>query len=148
MQNNHSNKAIDRSKSFKNKSGIIWIVFALSLGIFVRAYFLSQPMRYDESYTFLHFINKDIMSVFYYPLPNNHVLHSILTKISTYIWGANPISIRLVAFLAGTLSIILIYRLSRALGQSGMFAAFSIASPGIKVVFISSNVVSISCIAR
>ena len=105
----------------------IWIVLALLVGVALRAYFLAQPMRYDESFTFLNFVNRDLKDLFFYPLPNNHVLHSVLTKISTFIWGANPVSIRLTAFIAGVALIPIVYKLCRILGQSGIFASFAIA---------------------
>jgi uncharacterized membrane protein len=86
-------------------------------------------MRYDEAYTFLNYVNGDFTRAFYYPIPNNHVLHTLLAKLSTHIWGAHPESIRLPALLAGTASIPLVFCLCRELlrGPSGLFAAASIA---------------------
>ena len=106
---------------------IVWLILALLVGICLRAYFLAQPMRYDESYTFLNFIGQDFRQVFYYPLPNNHVLYSVLTKMPIFAWGAHPVSIRFVAFLAGITLIPLIYFLCRTLNQSGVFASFTVA---------------------
>ena len=105
----------------------IWVGLALLVGIGLRGYFLAQPMRYDESFTFLNFVNRDLKYLFFYPLPNNHVLHSILIKASTLIWGEHPVSIRLIAFLAGIALIPAVYCLCRTLGQSGIFASIAIA---------------------
>jgi hypothetical protein len=110
-----------------NDNGISWLIIAMLIGTSIRGYFLSQPMRYDESYTFLNFVNGDFNRVFYYPLPNNHVLHSLLTKISTIIWGPHPVSIRFVAFLTGIASIPVVYIFSRTLKQSGLLASFAFA---------------------
>ena len=108
-------------------NGIIWLVLALLVGIWLRGYFIAQPMRYDESYTFLNFVNRDLKQLFFYPLPNNHVLHSILTKVSTLVWGNHPVSIRFIAFLAGNALIPLVYILCRTLKQSGVFASITLA---------------------
>ena len=106
-----------------------WLFLVLGIGIAIRAYFLAQPMRYDEAYTFLNYVNGDLTRAFYYPIPNNHVLHTLLARLSTLIWGAHPESIRLPAFLAGVASIPLMFCLCRELvrGPSGLFAATSIA---------------------
>jgi hypothetical protein len=112
---------------FDSGNSIIWVVVALFVGIGLRCYFLAQPMRYDESFTFLNFVDRDLKHLFFYLRPNNHVLHSILTKATTVIWGVNPVSIRLVAFLAGTALIPLIYYFCRTIGQSGVFASIATA---------------------
>lgn len=129
MEYQSLSKEKDNSSQFLFVSGDdrIWFVLALLVGIALRGYFLAQPMRYDESFTFLNFVNVDIKYLFFYPLPNNHVLHSILTKASTIIWGANPVPIRLTAFLAGVALMPLVYNLCRTLGQSGIFASIAIA---------------------
>ena len=112
---------------FDSENGTIWLFLALVIGAGLRGYFLFQPMRYDEAYTFLNFVNQDLSHLFFYPLPNNHVLHSILAKASTLIWGVHPASIRMTAFLAGVGLIPLIFCLCRTLKQSGVFASISAA---------------------
>jgi hypothetical protein len=107
-----------------------WLFLALAIGIAVRSYFLSQPMRGDEAFTFLNYANQDIVSLFNYTAINNHVLHTILIKVSTLIWGASPASIRFPAFLAGSAAILSVFYLARLLEQnknSGIFAAVGIA---------------------
>lgn len=86
-------------------------------------------MRYDESYTFFNYVNGNFTRVFDYPIPNNHVLHSIFAKFSTLIWGAHPESIRFPAFLAGIASIPLAFCVCRTLlrGKSGLFASLAVA---------------------
>jgi hypothetical protein len=116
-------------RCFFSRENTSWLFLVLGIGIAVRAYFLAQPMRYDESYTFFNYVNGDFTRAFYYPIPNNHVLHSILAKLSILIWGSHPESIRLPAFLAGIASIPLMFCLCRELlqGRSGLFASASIA---------------------
>jgi hypothetical protein len=112
-----------------SRQNISPLFLVLAIGIAVRAYFLAQPMRYDEAYTFMNYINGDFTRAFYYPIPNNHVLHTLLAKLSTSIWGAHPESIRLPAFLAGIGCIPLTFCLCRELipGKSGLFASASMA---------------------
>ncbi len=97
------------------------------IGAAIRAYFLSQPMRYDESYTFLFFMNRGFLSLFNYQLPNNHVLFTLLARISTLVWGNSPAAIRFPAFLAGIGTIPLTFLLCRALHKSGLFASIAVA---------------------
>jgi hypothetical protein len=111
------------------RRGEFWLAAAMMLGIGIRAYFLNSPMKWDESSTFFSNIQSPLSYVFEYLAPNNHVLNSILERISTLILGKNPIAVRLPAFIAGVASIPLMFRVCRALtpGRSGYFAAAAIA---------------------
>ena len=127
----------------KSRSDLGWLIVVFIVAVGIRAYFLAQPMRYDESYTFLNFVNipydesksllhylgKSIFFLVYYPQPNNHVLHTILVKLSTSIWGAHPVSIRLPAFLAGLALIPVTFYLCRTLvgPRSGLLASLGVA---------------------
>ena len=107
-----------------------WPLAALAIGAGARGYYLSQPMRGDESYTFLNFANKDFLALFGYDVPNNHVLHTLLVKLSIVTLGASPVSIRMPALLMGLLTILLTYALARRLNSgpsSGRLAALSAA---------------------
>jgi hypothetical protein len=108
-------------------NGVTLLILALFIGSALRCYFLSQPMRYDESVTFMKFVNRDLPHLFYYSAPNNHVLHTIFVKVSTLIWGGHPASIRFPAFLAGVAQIPLIFYLCRSFKQSGLFASIAVA---------------------
>lgn len=114
---------------FLSRKNVTWLFLVLGIGVAVRGYFLAQPMRYDEAYTFFNYINGDFTRAFHYPIPNNHVLHTLLAKLSTLIWGSHPESIRFPAFLAGIASIPLLFCLCRTLigGRSGLFASAAAA---------------------
>jgi uncharacterized membrane protein len=101
----------------------------LAVGLVIRGYFLAHPMRYDESHTFLTYVNQSPFFLFYYDTPNNHVLHTLLVKLSTLICGPNPISIRLPAFLFGIASVPLTFCLCRKLvpERSGALASAAMA---------------------
>jgi hypothetical protein len=116
-------------RAFASPRRLRALLVVLCLGVIVRGYFLSQPMRYDESNTFLHFVNGNLLQLFFYPFPNNHVFHTILVKLSTSLLGAHPQTIRLPAFLAGVISIPLIFCVGRVLlrGRSAAFAALAVA---------------------
>jgi hypothetical protein len=106
--------------------GSTWLFIILGLGIFTRAYFLSQPIRGDEAYTFLTYIQGSFSALFEYSAPNNHILNTLLIKFVTTFFPASPASIRFPAFLAGLAGIILMFFLCRSLHKSpyaGIFAA-------------------------
>ena len=72
--------------------------------ILVRLDFLFQPMRYDESDTYVHYASRPLyIGLTTYTAPNNHVFHTVLVHISTALFGGAPWAIRLPAFLAGVL---------------------------------------------
>lgn len=108
----------------------VWLFLALVLGLFARAYFLTQPMRGDESYTFLAYVNGSFRSLFEYSAPNNHVLNTLLIKFFSLFFSPSPASIRFPAFLAGVATIILTFFFSRSLNKnqvSGILAAITTA---------------------
>ena len=97
------------------------------LGLGLRAAFLNQPMRMDESYTFLYYLNSG-RDPFYYVIPNNHVLHSLLAWLSVALFGMGPAAIRLPAFLAGVLGIPLAFFTGKAFHKNaGLLAALATA---------------------
>lgn len=131
----------DRShKGIASRRGVMWLLVAMTLGIGIRCCFLASPMKWDESFTFFGYVQSPLVFLFEYTAPNNHVLNSILERISTTILGQNPIAIRLPAFLAGILSIPLSFRVCRALnqGRSGYFAAAAVAVCPY-LIFYSAN---------
>jgi len=104
---------------FKNQSDRYWSAGIVLLNAFICVYFIDQPMRVDESWTFWSSVKDGWASVFTYVVPNNHVLHSIFVKLSTSILGAHPWAIRLPALLFGVLSIVLVFCASRCFGGRG-----------------------------
>jgi 4-amino-4-deoxy-L-arabinose transferase-like glycosyltransferase len=120
------------------KYDLRWLLLITLLGVAIRAYFLGQPMRYDEAYTFLTFVNQSFGYLFYYPLPNNHVLHTLLVKASVELFGSHPLTIRLPAFIAGVLNIPLAFLVAKRLSDqplSGYFAAFCMAIAPFLILF-------------
>src|SRR5262245_27956602 len=100
--------------------------------------YLGQPMRYDESITYLLFVRRpwaDALSLYTYP--NNHVFHTLLAKASVSVFGDAPWAIRLPAFLAGVLVIPAAYVATRALygARAALMAAAIVASSGALTLY-------------
>jgi len=114
---------------------------ALLIGGGLRAFFLSQPMRYDESVTFLNFADGGFFKAFLYQSPNNHVLNSLLEKFSCMVAGSNPWAIRLPAFTAGMALIVATAAVCRRFsqGRGGSLAALGLAAMPFMVLFSTSG---------
>ncbi len=92
-----------------------WIILIfLALSILLRVPLLDRPVIHDEAYTAvtwapgpLSYIVED------YHLPNNHIFHTVLVSLPYDLFGSQPWSIRLPAFLAGLLLIPASYGLAR-----------------------------------
>lgn len=77
------------------------------IGLLIRAYQLDKPIRYDESFTYLEYGRSYIGYIsMNYSYPNNHILHSILVRISTIILGNDLWAIRLPAFIGGIMVLV------------------------------------------
>jgi hypothetical protein len=122
-------------------SGWRWLGIALGIAIALRACFADQPMRYDESFTFLYFVKSGYGDLFYYPLPNNHILYTLLEKLSVLAMGSSPVGIRLPALLAGVALIPLTYRLCRKLNHQsiGIFASIGVAVMPFLVLYSTNG---------
>ena len=106
----------------KFKSDRIFLI-VLFIGFILRLFHLSQPIKGDEASTFLAYVEPiNPFRVFVYTLPNNHIFHTILVKISTLIFGISLVSIRLPAFLASMGMIYFIYAICKKFEQNGYFA--------------------------
>jgi len=123
--------------SFTSRLDLYFILAIFAVGICLRAYFLGQPMRYDESATFLNNVNRSLPFLFLYNEGSNHLLHTLLVKISTLFMGSFPASIRFPAFLSGLASIPLLFVLCRAVirGKSGILATIGMSIAPFMVLY-------------
>jgi len=111
------------------------------LGVVLRAVYLSQPMRNDEAATYLFYVRKPpLYGLVSYTLPNNHVLHTLLASVSTFIFGNHPWAIRLPAFIAGVAMIPLAYVVAERMFEvrTGLLAAALVASSSV-LIELSTN---------
>lgn len=109
---------------------------ALALG--VRLIYLSQPMRYDEAYTFLVFATRPLpVMISNYHVPNNHVFHTLLVGLAYRLLGNQPWVIRLPALIAGVLMVPAAYLLGKmAYGRvTGLLAAALVASASFLIEY-------------
>ncbi len=76
------------------------------VALFVRLAFINRAFSHDEAYTFEAFAVRPFFKIVTdYSLPNNHVLHTILVRISYLLFGDSPLAVRLPALTAGVLMI-------------------------------------------
>lgn len=83
----------------------------VSLIAILVAFGIYLPLCYDESYTFNHFTSSKLFnSMFTYPVPNNHVFHSILSNLSWLIlgWTNSELIVRLPSILFTVLTFIFV----------------------------------------
>jgi hypothetical protein len=109
----------------------VLLVLIMIVGIIPRAMLLSRPIEYDEAYTFIAFARRSFLDVITdYHVPNNHVFHTILVRVSYLLFGDQAWQIRFPVFIAGILIIFCTYLLGRMLynKQTGYLAAGIVAS--------------------
>lgn len=103
--------------SRKTSGGHKRMVFLfLVTGIVLRASLLSRPVSLAEAASYMEFATQPLGGLLSdYAYPTNHILHSLLTKVSTGILGMGVVQLRLPAFLAGVLCMPLFYLFIRAM---------------------------------
>jgi hypothetical protein len=80
---------------------------------------VQQAITLDEADTYLWFAGREAKWI-WYPLPNNHVLNTLLIWLSTHVFGPSALTVRLPALLGAVLYISVAYFLCRAI--TGRFA--------------------------
>ena len=117
-----------------------WSVPPALLLLFLALPTLRQGLLWDEAWTVRTAIGS-WLRVLAPDEANNHLLHTALLKLAASVFGASEPVYRLPALLAGLLLVVLIYRVSRALGHretSALFAALA-AAAGWGTVFCAVN---------
>ena len=111
------------------------------IGTLSRAFYLRQPMRYDESVTYLYFASQSWASVISsYTYPNNHVFHTLLVKACVALLGNDPWVLRLRAFVAGVAMIPATYSVGRRLfGSAAAYIGTALVSASGALAFYSAN---------
>ena len=116
--------------------GLVTLV-ALAL----RLEFLFQPMRYDEAVTYVHYASEPwYIALSTYTAPNNHVLHSLLVHVTTFVLGSDPWAIRLPALAAGVVLVPASYVAARLLyGRQAALLAAALVACSSPLVEYSTN---------
>lgn len=109
-----------------------WLLYlAILAAVAVRLFFLNQPVRADEAFTFSTFASKPLsVGLTYYPVPNNHVFNTFLIHLVHLVLGDDPRIIRLPAFVSGVLTVPLAYLAGRKMfnKNTGLIAASLVAT--------------------
>lgn len=125
-------------------AGMQWIetgavgVLAVCAGLVRLPFLVGRPMAHDESYTFIAFASRSFQAIISdYHLPNNHIFHTILVKISTSLFGIEPWAVRLPAFAAGVLCVPATYALAKRLfgRNSAVVSAGAVAVLPVMVLY-------------
>lgn len=119
-----------------------WGIAAITLlALLVRVMYLGQPMRYDESATWLDYASRPIaQGLSDYRFPNNHLLHTLLVHVSASLFGDAPWALRLPAFLAGVVLVPLTWALARTLHtRMSACGAAGLAAVSTTLVLYSTN---------
>src|SRR5688572_13500816 len=117
---------------------LVWII---ALGAALRLMYLNQPMRYDESVTYMYFVRlpwSEALSTYTYP--NNHLFHTMLAKISVSVFGNTPWALRVPAALAGIAVVFATYAVARAVygARAALLAVAFVASSGVLILYATN----------
>jgi len=95
------------------KDGFTLIAIVI-LAAFLRIILINRPIEYDEAYTFVEFAQHSFKQILInYNVPNNHVFHTILVRLSYLVFGNGLWQIRLPTFIASLLLVISMFFLAR-----------------------------------
>ena len=106
---NFNNKQKNLIKTICKQKIYLIFVIPLSLTSFLLFYL---PVTYDETFTFINFIDRGIIvSASYYPAPNNHVLYSIISSFVNLFNFKSIIPFRIISIIFFLLSLIVIVKI-------------------------------------
>lgn len=93
------------------------------MGLLLRLPGLGDGLDHDEAYTWMAFASRSFDAIrFHYPVPNNHILHSLLVRASSLAFGEGEAALRLPALTAGVLSVPAAYWLAASLAPGPLVA--------------------------
>jgi 4-amino-4-deoxy-L-arabinose transferase-like glycosyltransferase len=103
-------------KSLTSRTHKQLVLGVIIVGALFRISQLWQGITYDEAFTCTFYAPRQVSFILSdYTWPNNHLLHTLLVKISMSIFGTHLWSVRLPALLAGILVMPLFYLFVRAM---------------------------------
>ena len=102
-------------RSDGNLSAGLLLTFCV-LGAFLRIHFLFQPVGFDEADTITSYASRPLyLALSWYPVPNNHLFHTLLLHFTWRTFGDAEWAIRLPALFAGIVLIPATYWAARTL---------------------------------
>jgi hypothetical protein len=99
----HKSKPLPGRVSGSPSRDVLVAVVLLAFALAVRVPLVGQSLWYDEMYTMLYYAGQPFKTILTSFSPNNHVLYSLLARVSLLAGGVNDTMLRLPAILAGTL---------------------------------------------
>ena len=135
-------------KSLYPSQRIVIVVLTL-IGVGLRLWYINQPMQFDEATT----VNMYSSSPFYiglanYSLPNNHLLNTLLVRISLMTTGYAEWSIRSSAFISGVgLMVIAFLYAARFYSLASGILALAVISVSMPFIDMATNARGYSIVA-
>ncbi|HWQ55267.1 MAG TPA: glycosyltransferase family 39 protein [Bryobacteraceae bacterium] len=91
----------------------------------------TQAITIDEAYTYNTFVERGVADSVKYYDANNHVLHTILVKLSTAVFGVSELTVRLPSVLGGALYLTAVWRLCSYAFGGGWMMLLAVAMLGL-----------------
>jgi mannosyltransferase len=124
-------------------------LFAILFGLAVLAYATARavlvPITHDEAFTFLHWSTAPWRAIFLFEAPeraNNHLLNTVLMKISSALFGPGEVALRLPNLLALASYLVSLWLLLRR------FAAPALAISGLVLASANRHLLELFSLAR
>ena len=117
------------------------LFFVFSIGIITRLFYLDRPVFHDEAKTIYSFVSKSwVDTISNYYVPNNHVFHSVLSRICYLVVGNEEWVFRLPVFFSGCFTLALCYMYARSfLNKHVAIILIALITNGIPLVSYSVN---------
>ncbi len=119
-----------------------WAVAALVLvGAALRIAYITQPMAYMESLTYIAFSSRPLaVGLSHYTWPNNQLLNTLLSHLSSGLLGNEPWAIRLPALVFGILLLPAVYLAGRRLyDKHAGLLALALTVPASQLIGFSAQ---------
>ncbi|MCB9458711.1 MAG: hypothetical protein H6670_03600 [Anaerolineaceae bacterium] len=99
----------------ENRVYLLLVLILMGLAAALRILYIRQPMRTDESLTYLNYVSKPIyLAISDYSAPNNHLFHTFWAWIAIRLFGDTAIILRLTTFVSGVLIVPISFEMIRA----------------------------------
>ncbi len=115
-----------------------FVLFVVVVGTLLRLSQMGAGVIYDEAFTYTNYASQPFHFLLSnYTYPNNHILHTLLVKCSTAVFGVHLWSLRLPALLAGIAVMPLFYVIVRQMFNRyiGLIALSFVASSGALIEY-------------
>jgi predicted membrane channel-forming protein YqfA (hemolysin III family) len=111
------------------------------IGVLLRRDFLHEPMRWDESYTFLAYVSHPLNTgLALYETPNNHLFNTFLMHFSWKGLGMGEGALRAPVFIAGSLIPVALYvAVVQIYGRHAALAAAALAAASAQLTEYATN---------